>query len=118
MFSETLTAKDCIEEATKFHENLKLLRVKGRALHGVLLIFTTSSDTQADFPDLNRCKAMLWGNEEISRRSWDDFEIIIINLGTKYLRKKFFNLAVAPKSQEKAHQAVEKIIETFETNRV
>ena len=115
---ETLTAKDCIEEATKFYENLKHLRENGRALYGVLLIFTVSSDTQADFPDLHRCKAIVWGNEEISRRSWEDLEIIIINLGTKFLRKAFFNLAVAEGSQAKAHLAIENIIDTFEANRV
>jgi hypothetical protein len=82
-------------------------RKKGyNRVKAVLIMCATCPNTMEDFPAFHTgAKSFLWKN-----KSRQEIEVIIINLSTPELRKKFFGLAIDARSLDRAADVIERTI--------
>ena len=109
--SPTRIGKDtCLSEAEKLNDILIELREAVRrkpvlevdTVQGILIMCATSDYTLCDFQDLQHKKSILWSHADLTRKGWENFEVLIFNLSTAELRKRFFDLAQSQATQYSA----------------
>ena len=105
----TISADDCIDEATKLYANLECMRKTKPGIRGTLLMCATTEYTLKDFPALEGSKAISWGRQKIEEKKWEGFEIIIINLSSESRREEFFRIAMPRISSECSAAALDVI---------
>jgi hypothetical protein len=108
----TISADDCIDEATKLYANLECMRKTKPGIRGTLLMCATTEYTLKDFPALEGSKAISWGRQKIEEKKWEGFEIIIINLSSESRREEFFRIAMPRISSECSAAALDVIERT------
>ena len=111
--TNTVNAQFCFEEASKFLDNLQHIRDKSISVRGILIMLVTTGYTQTDFPSLKAGeRAIMWKPSLPSNwpteKTFDQFEVIIINISTSDLRKEFFGIALrGGTNQTEASKALE-----------
>ncbi len=90
----SLGRKDVLAEALKFQNILEEIRKESqnKPIKGVLFMCATCKYTQRDFPGIwNNVESFRWKHNS---EALGDMEIVILNLSTKDLRKRFFSLGI------------------------